>query len=315
VRAAIITGPGRVELVSVPIPDPAPGEVLVELEGCGLCGSDLPVYEGRPWFDYPRDAGAPGHEGWGRIAMLGEGVGGLRVGQRVAAISFRADAEFDVAAADAVIPLPETLDGRPFPGEALGCAMNVLRRCDLRPGQTVAVVGAGFLGSVLVALVARAGARAIALSRREFARRTALAMGAEHAWPLDDDAVGRVEELTGGELCDRVLEVTGHQEALDLCGRLTRVRGRLVIAGFHQDGPRQVDLQLWNWRGLDVINAHERDPTVYAQGIREAAAAVAAGDLDPMPLYTHAFPLAQIDEAFATAAERPDGFLKAVVCP
>jgi threonine dehydrogenase-like Zn-dependent dehydrogenase len=74
-------------------------------------------------------------------------------------------------------------------------------------------------------------------------------------------------------------------------------------------------MQLWNWRGLDVINAHERDPTVYAQGIREAAAAVAAGDLDPMPLYTHAFPLAQIDEAFATAAERPDGFLKAVVCP
>ena len=314
-RAAVITEPGRVELVQRPTPGPGPGEVLVELAGCGICGSDLPVYEGRPWFEYPREPGAPGHEGWGRVAMLGDGVGDLRVGQRVAAISFRADAEFDVAAADAVVPLPEELDGQPFPGEALGCAMNVARRCDFRADQTVAVVGAGFLGSLLVALAARAGARVVALSRREFARRTALAMGAEHAWPLDDEAVGRVEQLTGGELCDRVLEVTGHQQALDVCGRLTRVRGRLVIAGFHQDSPRQVDLQLWNWRGLDVINAHERDPAVYAQGIRDAAAAVAAGDLDPTPLYTHAFPLARIDRAFATAAERPDGFLKAVVYP
>jgi threonine dehydrogenase-like Zn-dependent dehydrogenase len=314
-RAALIAGPREVELADVPTPSPGPGEVLVELEGCGVCGSDLPVYEGRPWFAYPREPGAPGHEGWGRVAALGDGVRGLEVGTRVAALSYRSDAEFDVAEAAAVVPLPEALADRPFPGEALGCAMNVTRRSDLREGQTVAVVGAGFLGALLVQIAARAGARVIAVSRRPFAQRVALRMGADSVLGLHDDPVGQVEELTGGELCDRVLEVTGKQEPLDLAGKLTRVRGRLVIAGFHQDGARQVDMQLWNWRGLDVVNAHERDREVAVQGIRDAADAVACGRLDPSPLYTHEFPLDGVGEAFAIAAARPDGFLKALVCP
>jgi threonine dehydrogenase-like Zn-dependent dehydrogenase len=313
--AARIAAPGEVELAEVPTPDPGPGQVLVAIEGCGVCGSDLPVWEGRPWFRYPREPGAPGHEGWGRVAALGDGVSGLEVGTRVAAVAYRSDAEYDVADAEAVVPLPEAVGDAPFPGEPLGCAMNVARRSDLREGQTVAVVGAGFLGALLVQIAARAGARVIAVSRREFARDVAARMGAAETLPLDDGALARVEELTGGELCDRVIEVTGKQAPLDLAGRLTRVRGRLVIAGFHQDGARQVDMQLWNWRGLDVVNAHERDPAVYVQGVREAAEAVASGRLDPSPLYTHEFPLARIGDAFATAAERPDGFLKALVRP
>ena len=314
-RAAVIAGPGSVELASVPTPAPGAGEVLIEIEGCGVCGSDLPVWQGRPWFEYPREPGRPGHEGWGRIAAVGDGVRDLPVGTRVAAMSFAADAEFDVAAADAVVPLPDALAGQPFPGEALGCAMNVARRCAFAEGQTVAVVGAGFLGALLVQLAARAGTTVIAISRRPFAREVAQRMGAHHVLGLDEDAAGRVEELTAGALCDRVLEVTGRQEPLDLAGRLCRVRGRLVIAGFHQDGPRQVDMQLWNWRGLDVINAHERDPQIYVRGMREAVDAVACGRLDPSPLYTHEFPLERIGDAFATASERPDGFLKALVRP
>ena len=74
------------------------------------------------------------------------------------------------------------------------------------------------------------------------------------------------------------------------------MRGRLVIAGFHQDGPRSVDMQTWNWRGLDVINAHERDPDVYVEGMLLAAQAVATGRLDPRPLYTHVFPLEREEE-------------------
>lgn len=55
--------------------------------------------------------------------------------------------------------------------------------------------------------------------------------------------------------------------------------GRLVVAGYHQDGPRQVNMQDWNWKGIDVVNAHERDPAVHRQGLREAAAAAAADRL------------------------------------
>jgi threonine dehydrogenase-like Zn-dependent dehydrogenase len=70
---------------------------------------------------------------------------------------------------------------------------------------------------------------------------------------------------------------------------------------------------LWNWRGLDVINAHERDPKVYLEGIRMAVDAVASGKLDPTPLYTHSYKLDQINTAFETMKSRPDGFLKALV--
>ena len=69
------------------------------------------------------------------------------------------------------------------------------------------------------------------------------------------------------------------------------------------------------WRGIDVINAHERDPKVYAQGIREAVDAVASGHLDPSPLYTHRFPLERLGEALDATRDRPDGFLKALVIP
>jgi threonine dehydrogenase-like Zn-dependent dehydrogenase len=110
-----------------------------------------------------------------------------------------------------------------------------------------------------------------------------------------------------------VIEATGEQWPLDLAAELTRERGRLVIAGYHQGGPRQINMQLWNWRGLDVINAHERDPRIYVAGMREAVDAVARGRLDPAPLYTHTFSLDQIDQAMKMARSRPDGFLKALI--
>ena len=74
-------------------------------------------------------------------------------------------------------------------------------------------------------------------------------------------------------------------------------------------------MQLWNWRGLDVINAHERDPAVYVEGMRAAVAAVAAGRLDPAPLYTHSYPLERLDEALAATRDRPEGFMKALIVP
>ncbi|HEV2727279.1 MAG TPA: zinc-binding dehydrogenase, partial [Solirubrobacterales bacterium] len=158
-----------------------------------------------------------------------------------------------------------------------------------------------------------AGARVLAVSRRRSALETAAAMGATETIPLEEPVAERIGELTDGGLCDVVIEAAGVQTTLDVAGPLTRTRGRLVVAGFHQDGPRQVDMQLWNWRGLDVVNAHERDPAIYVEGIREAAAAVAEGRLDPSPLYTHRFGLDEVDAALDTAVERPDGFLKALV--
>jgi threonine dehydrogenase-like Zn-dependent dehydrogenase len=316
VRAATISAPRTIELHQVELPAPGPRQVLVRLHGCGICASNGPVFAGREWFRYPLPPGQPGHEGWGEIAAVGSGVDGeLRPGRRVALLSDRAFAEYDVAAADSVVPLPSTLAGRPFPGEPLACVMNVLRRSDVRPGQTVAVIGAGFLGTLLTGLAARLGARVLAISRRPFALEAARRQGAERTFSLEDPTavVSEVMELTRGEGCERVIECVGRQAPLDLAGELTRVRGRLVIAGYHQDGPRQVNLQQWNWRGLDVINAHERDPRIYVEGLREAVAAVDEGRLDPFPLLTHGFPLERLADALEINEARPDGFMKSWV--
>jgi threonine dehydrogenase-like Zn-dependent dehydrogenase len=313
--AATLAAPGRIELTRRRLSAPGPAEVRIRLEGCGVCGSNLPVWEGRPWFTYPLEPGRPGHEGWGVVDAVGPEVTTVRAGDRVAALSQHAFAEYDTCAASEVVPLPPELAGQPFPGEALGCAMNVFQRAGIEPGQHVAVVGIGFLGALLTQLCARAGAYTYAISRRAFAREIGRRMGAKLAFGGEDrrTIVGRVAELTGGRGCERVIEATGLQEPLDLAGELTAERGRLVIAGYHQDGLRQVNLQLWNWRGLDVINAHERDPRVYVAGIAAAAAAVVAGRLDPAPLYTHRYRLAQLPDALEQMRGRADGFLKALV--
>lgn len=315
-RAAVVAGPGKIEIRDdVPLPTPGDNQVRIRLEGCGVCHSNIPPFEGRPWFTYPMRPGALGHEGWGFIDELGPGVSGLKVGDRVAAISDNAYAEYDVADAGAVVKLPPMLARVPFPAEPLGCAVNIFRRSCIQSGQSVAIIGIGFLGALLTRMAVGAGARVLAISRRPFSLDTARCMGADATIQMDDHVriIDRVKQLTAGEFCDVVIEAVGQQWPIDLAGELTRVRGRLVVAGYHQDGPRQVNMQLWNWRGLDVINAHERDPRVYRAGMEQAVEDVAAGRIDPLPLFTHRFPLEELGKALEMTRDRPDGFLKGLI--
>jgi threonine dehydrogenase-like Zn-dependent dehydrogenase len=303
--AAVVASPGEVRLAQAPVPELTAGEILIRVEGCGVCGSNLPLWEGRPWFDYPLPAGAPGHEAWGRVEQVEPDGGGPAPGTRVAFLSDRSFAELAVARTADAVPLPAALDGTPFPGEALGCALNVLERSRIEAGDRVAVVGVGFLGLLLVQLAAGLGARVTALGRRPFALELAARVGAEETAALADAG----EDAS----FDRVIEAAGVQETLDVATKLVRERGVLVVAGYHQDGLRQVDLQSWNWRGIDVVNAHERDPARYVSGIRRAVTAVTSGLLDPTPLYTHRYRLDELPAALDAARDRPEGFVKALV--
>src|SRR3954464_15106297 len=236
-RAVVLAGAGRIQVKESELPQPGAGQVRVRLEGCGVCASNLTPWAGPEWMQFPTEPGALGHEGWGVVDAVGNGVEGLSVGDRVAALSYKSYAEYDVADADAVVLLPDSLAGQPFPGEPLGCAMNIFRRSRIEPGQTVAIVGIGFLGAILTRLATDAGARVIAVSRRPFSLDVARAMGAAETILMDDHnrIIERVKELTGGVFCDRVIEAVGKQWPLDLAAELTRERGRLIIAGYHQD--------------------------------------------------------------------------------
>lgn len=297
------------------MPEPGDGEVRVRLEGCGVCASNLEPWAGPEWMRYPTEPGGLGHEGWGIVDAVGPGVENLAEGDRVTTLFQHGYAEYDVGAAAAAVRLPTSLDGRPFPGEPLGCAINILRRSEIKPGQTVAIVGIGFLGALLTRLASAAGARVIAVSRRPFALEIAREAGAEETIVMDGhlEVIRRVRERTDGVFCDRVIEATGKQWPLDLAAELVGERGRLVIAGYHQDGSRQVNMQLWNWRGIDVVNAHERDPAVCAEGMRKAVEMVTAGKLEPDAFYTHTYPLEQLDAALDATRDKPPGFIKALV--
>src|SRR5438067_1659419 len=88
-RAAVIAGPGQIEFQQIEMPRPATGDVRIRVEGCGVCASNLEIWAGQPWFKYPMEPGGPGHEGWGYIDELGDGVNELDVGERVAFLSGR----------------------------------------------------------------------------------------------------------------------------------------------------------------------------------------------------------------------------------
>src|SRR5206468_42787 len=117
----------------------------------------------------------------------------------------------------------------------------------------------------LVRLFSNAGSNVIAIDRRPDALEMAVRMGAAGTIVLEESwkVVERVRQLTGGAMSQLVVEATGKQRPLDVATELTSEMGHLVIAGYHQDGLRQVNLQQWNWRGLEVTNAHERQPEVY----------------------------------------------------
>ncbi|HET7896234.1 MAG TPA: zinc-binding dehydrogenase, partial [Flavisolibacter sp.] len=310
-----LTKPQSIELQNVTPPIVSADEIKIKVEGCGICASSLPLWEGREWFSYPNEPGSPGHEGWGVVENVGEKITTVKPGDRVAFLSYHAYAEYDVAREGAFIKLPETLRSKPFPGEPLGCAVNIFDRSDINDGDTVAVIGAGFLGAMLCQLAKHRGAKVIAISRRAYSLDYAKRYGADEVISLTSawEVANKVGEITGNAFCNRVIEATGKQEGLDIATEIVAEGGKMIIAGYHQDGLRQINLQKWNWKGIDVINAHERDPRKYLSGMQKAVEMVSAGILTPDILYTDILPLSELNRGFELTASRPDGFMKALV--
>src|SRR3954453_14223153 len=96
-RAAVLTGAGKYKIQQVPVPEPGPGQVRVRLQGCGVCASNLTPWEGPEWMQFPTEPGALGHEGWGMVDAIGDGINELSPGDRVAMLSGNAYAQYDLA--------------------------------------------------------------------------------------------------------------------------------------------------------------------------------------------------------------------------
>lgn len=313
-KASVISSPKHIHIIDAPVPEPEADEVLVKLNGTGVCISNLPVWEGRPWFNYPFEPGAPGHEGYGIVENVGSGVSDFSKGDPVAVLSYHAYAEYDKIDKSNVVKLPLSIDNSPFPGEPLACAVNILKRSAIKAGQTVVVIGSGFIGCLIIQLLKDAGATVIAVSQRDSSLEFAEKSGADYLVRFGEvwEVSQKIKALVPGGV-QRVIEATGAQRSLDLATEVITEYGKLIIAGYHQDGTRSINMQQWNWKAIDVINAHERDPQVYIDGLKEAIKKTQEGSLRPAELITHQFEFKDINRAFEILHQKPEGFLKGII--
>jgi L-iditol 2-dehydrogenase len=312
VRVAVLNAPRRLELVEAAVPEPAGGEVLLRVAGCGVCASELDMWQGDAGVEYPR---FPGHEVSGTVERVGPGVTGFRPGDAVAAwVTERGFADYVAVRAAycfpaGAVPLELAL------AEPLACAVNAVEAAAPALGDDVVIVGAGFMGHLVHKLVALRGPRAVIVAdTRPDALDRARRLGATRTVDVRAESLPQaVAEETSGAGADVTFEVTGTQAALGVLGDVTRMSGSIAIVGFHQGGDRSITLGAWNWMALKIINAHFRDMATIMGGMRTAMRLLTSGRIGLDDLVTHRFGLDDVNDAFATAVEKPPGFVKATV--
>ena len=255
-RAAIYPGGGNpITIETLADPEPGPGEVLLRVERCGICGTDVSMTKGQTWDYAP---GQFGHEYAGEVIALGKGVERLKVGTRAAVIpalgcghcpacdagdnpiicasphaALGGFSEY-VAIPEAVaFPLPETLsvsDGALI--EPLAVGLYGMRRSGLAKGETVLVLGGGTVALYAIYWARRLGARRIVAASRSNRRRDfCLQMGADAFVTFGDDEMAEAMEALGG-LPDVVIEAVGVEGMLDKAVLHARPYGRVISLGF-----------------------------------------------------------------------------------
>jgi YD repeat-containing protein len=313
-HAAFLVRPQLTLVREIKLPEPEGNQILVRLQGCGICDSNLSLWEGRPWFVYPREAGAPGHEGWGIVEAVGAAVTDIEIGQRVAMLSGHAYAEFDIAPRDRVIALPEELDDEPFPADSCGRAVSIFQRSGIRCGHSVAIMGDGLVELLLAQLAADAGAHVVVLSERADALQLAESMDADQTLEITYDGQDRrrAMELSAGRGFDCVIELTGIQRKLELATAIVAEDAPLVIEANPTD-LRGTCAPWWDGRDIRIIHAQEPSMSRRIADVQTAIEAALLGRLDPFPLLTHTVPLDALDQGFRMLRERPAGFVKALM--
>ncbi len=311
-RVAVLTGREHFEIDEEPIPQIGKDEVLVRVRACGVCTSELDSWQGTASPDYPLRLG---HEVSGRVVACGDEVETLSIGEPVGVwVTGRGYAEYVAVKAEYCRPaVAGPLDCAL--AEPLACAVNAVERADVRLGDDVVVIGAGFMGLLVQQLVGLRGARQIIVAdTRADALARARSQGAAQAVDVGAESLGDVvAERTHGHLADVSFECTGSQAALTTLGEVTRMSGKLVLVGFHQGPPREIPLTWWNWMAFDIVNGHFREAATIMRGMTIGMRLLGSGALSLAPLVTHRFRLEEINQAFEAARDKPAGFVKATV--
>jgi threonine dehydrogenase-like Zn-dependent dehydrogenase len=325
-RQAVLQSPGTFEIVEAAVPEPAPDELLVQVAACGVCASELDMFTGQTERSFPL---LPGHEVSGIVERVGAAVTRQRPGDRVgiwvteAGFSEYVTVNTEFALPAGEMPLDLAL------AEPVACAVNAVDIADVRLGDDVAIIGAGFMGALVLKLVLMRGPRRVFVAdTRPEALERARAIGATHTIDVRTESLAdvvrahtdRVPPGTFGDVdpldevgADVTFEVTGAQAPLADGGAATRMAGTLAIVGYHQGGSREIPLGAWNWKALRIVNAHFREIATIMRGMRIGMRLLSSGRMQIDDLVTHRFGLDEVGDAFQMAVDKPAGFLKSTV--
>jgi 2-desacetyl-2-hydroxyethyl bacteriochlorophyllide A dehydrogenase len=312
-KIAVLRGARDFALRDETPPPIGPDETLVRVAACGVCTSELDMWTGEAGGGlFPR---YPGHEVSGVVERVGEGVNTLKSGDRVAVWApGRGFAEYVAVKAGHCFPAGD-LPLDVALAEPLACAVNTVEMANISLADNVVIIGAGFMGNLVQKLVALQGPQELVVAdTRPDALARALEMGATRVVNVKEESLPEVVKgLTGGRGADVAFEVTGQQGPLQMMGEVTRMSGKVVIVGYHQGGMRQIPLGYWNWMAFAILNAHFREEATIMRGMRIGMDLLRSRRMALDDLVTHRFGLAEIDEAFRTAHQKPAGFVKATV--
>jgi 2-desacetyl-2-hydroxyethyl bacteriochlorophyllide A dehydrogenase len=312
-----------VRMATRPVPEPGPGEVLVRIEACGVCGSDVFLQEGGfgPRVTWPR---VPGHEAAGRVERVGEGVTGVAAGDQVALYYIttpagdrwaaagrpnisphvtRMGVDVDGAFAEWVLRPVEALvrPPRPVPPEVLAVLTDAVatplhglkRIAHLQPGETLVVMGVGGLGSNAVQLGKAMGARVIAVTRSAAKQQLARELGADEVIAAAaGDPVAAAREAAGGFGADVVIQCVGDARVDEQAIAIGGPGGRVVLIGAALE-PFSVRAAEIFWRELSVLGSRGFIP----DDIRDAIDLYLDGTLSVDHLVEAVRPLEEADQA------------------
>lgn len=313
-KAAILEQPGKFVIKSMPIPPCEPDEILIKSKACGICTSELDMWDGKAvGLEFPRFIG---HEVGGIVEAVGTKVKNLKRGDHVAVwADGKGYAEYLAIKGEYAYKL---LDETPFEyalGEPIACSTNGVRKADPQLNDSVAIVGCGFMGLIMLQILkARGVGKIIAIDSRPSVLALASELGANHTLnPKHTDVKTEVLNLTNGIGVDLGVEAAGNQFTLDLVTDLVRMEGKLEVFGFHQGQPRNVNWGYWNWMAFQIINGHVRSPRIYVEGMNIGLNLMESGKLKMDKLVTHRFTLGEINRGFEVASAKREGFIKGVI--
>ena len=338
---AQLVAPREFRLTELPIEDPGPGEVQVQVGAVGVCGSDLHSYTeggvGDTPCEYPM---VLGHEPAGTVVKTGAGVSGWSAGDRAALEPalycyhceycmsgrhnicanirflstpgnpgfFRERVNLPVSNLVA-IPPDLSLEAATLV-EPLAIALHSLKFVEVQPGDSVAVFGAGPIGLVTIAALKAAGAgQILAVEPVAHRREMACEMGAHEALdPNQVDAARQIVAETGGRGVDCAVDCAAKEHTTNQAIRAARNGGRVVLTGIHSDVFVPFEVSPMRRKELAIFNVRRSNHETHR------ALEMLVRRLEWFaPLVTHKRPLTQIAEAFRITEQYADGVGKMVV--